>query len=167
MNNMSGNCSDIIERMKWAAGLKNDTAVAGKLGVTPQAISNCRKKGNIPPDHVVRFAELFGLSVDWLLTGRGRMERDWGVEAGGEGREGEEGGARRPWRPGGLGPQTPLGVAAYGITGGEWARGVPSISALSPDEIICVGRVLKILRGSNRSNVEALKHFVNSLMKST
>ncbi len=149
--------------MKWAAGLKNDTAVAGKLGVTPQAISNCRKKGKIPPDHVVRFAELFGLSVDWLLTGRGRMERDWGVEAGGEGGEGGEG---RPWRPGGLAPETPFGAAAYGITGGEWAYGVSSISDLSPEEIICVGMVLKILRGSNKSNVEALKHFVNSLLKS-
>src|SRR4030065_344933 len=65
--------SDIIERMRWAGKLKNDSAVARVLGVTPQALSNYKKRGEMPTDLVLRFANIYGLSVDWLISGEGEM----------------------------------------------------------------------------------------------
>ena len=67
--------SDIIERMRWAGKLKNDSAVARVLGVTPQALSNYKKRGEMPTDLVLRFANIYGLSVDWLISGEGEMYR--------------------------------------------------------------------------------------------
>ena len=71
---------DIIEKMRWAGKLKNDSAVARVLEVTPQALSNYKKRGEMPTDLVLRFAKLFGLSLDWLIYGEGAMYRP-GVEA--------------------------------------------------------------------------------------
>ena len=64
----------ITERMLKSGSLKNYSALARKLGVTPQAISNYRVRNHIPSDLVIKFAGLYGLSVDWLLTGQGRMK---------------------------------------------------------------------------------------------
>ena len=70
---MGVNYTDIIERMRWAGKLKNDSAVARTLGVTPQALSNYKKRGEMHTDLVLRFAGIYGLSVDWLITGQGQM----------------------------------------------------------------------------------------------
>ncbi len=78
------NYSDIIERMKQAGKLKNDSAVARVLGVTPQALSNYKKRGRMPTNLIIRFASLYELSVDWLLTGKG------GMHLGGRGRVAED-----------------------------------------------------------------------------
>src|SRR5574337_860433 len=67
--------SEIIERMRWAGKLKNDSAVARVLGVTPQALSNYKKRGEMPTDLVLRFANIYGLSVDWLISGEGEMSK--------------------------------------------------------------------------------------------
>jgi hypothetical protein len=142
---MNVSFSDIIERMKRAGGLKNDTAVARRLGLTPQAVSNCRKKGKMPPRLILRFAELYGLSVDWLLTGRGEMYRaqDFAIEG---------------YVPA---PGT-LDTAADRKEGTE--ERYPSLSSLSPDEIIYVGKVLKILRCLNKPAVDVLKLSVDALL---
>lgn len=76
MAEMGVNYKDIIERMKWAGKLKNDSAVARTLELTPQALSNYKKKDEMPSKLVVRFAELNGLYIDWLLTGHGPMYKD-------------------------------------------------------------------------------------------
>src|SRR3972149_11387710 len=59
----------IIGRMKEAGKLKNESAAARVLGVTPQALSNYKKRDRMPSHLVIRFASIYGLSVDWLLTG--------------------------------------------------------------------------------------------------
>jgi len=69
--------TDTVERMKRATGIKNDSELARKLNITPQALSNFKKKGEIPTDLVVKFAVKFKLSVDYLLTGE---ERGYSVE---------------------------------------------------------------------------------------
>jgi transcriptional regulator with XRE-family HTH domain len=66
--------STIVERMKLAAGLKNDSELARELNITPQALSNFKRKGEIPTDLVIQFADKFKLSVDWLRTGHGQVE---------------------------------------------------------------------------------------------
>lgn len=59
--------------MRWAGKFKNDSSVARSLGVTPQAFSNYKKKDAMPSRLVVKFAEAHGLSMDWLITGKGPM----------------------------------------------------------------------------------------------
>lgn len=66
--------SNVIERMKMACKLKNDSAIARTLGMTPQAFSNYKKRGKIPSHLIIKFATIHGLSVDWLLSGEGNME---------------------------------------------------------------------------------------------
>lgn len=61
--------SDIIDRMKLVTGLGYDSDLAKVLEITPQAISNFKKKGKLPSDLVIKFALEHKVSVDWLLTG--------------------------------------------------------------------------------------------------
>jgi len=61
----------VFERMLEAGKFRNATQVAKFLGVSPQAISNYRKRGELPASMIIKFATLCGTSVDWLLTGKG------------------------------------------------------------------------------------------------
>ncbi len=141
---MSVSYSEVIERMKQAANLKNDSRVAHALGVTPQALSNYKKRGRLPSDLILRFAELFGVSVDWLLTGEGRMFR----------------------RPVQAGP--PL-IAQEGMD--IYERQVPELGGLSglldinPDELIYVGKLLKILRSADRPTASLIKWSLDAFLK--
>lgn len=63
------NYDSTLERMLWAARLKNTSALALDLGVTPQALSNYKLRGQMPPELVIRFAEKHKLSIDWLIHG--------------------------------------------------------------------------------------------------
>ncbi len=141
---MSVSYSEVIERMKRSANLKNDSRVAQALGVTPQALSNYKKRGRLPSDLILRFAELFGVSVDWLLTGEGRM-------------------FRRPSaaRPALLAQE---GVAVYEkqITGLE---GLTGLLDIHPDELIYVGKLLKILRSADKSTASLIKWSLDAFLK--
>jgi len=139
--------SDIIERMRWAGKLKNDSAVARVLGVTPQALSNYKKRGEMPTDLVLRFANIYGLSVDWLISGEGEMYRP------GKGGEFERKGYMMAAEE----------TSAYGK---EFTRPT-DFSSLSPDEIIYVGKLLKILRSQNKSTAAAIKYSVDAFLKAS
>lgn len=139
--------SELIERMRWAGKLKNDSAVARVLGVTPQALSNYKKRGEMPTDLVLKFANIYGLSVDWLISGDGEM-----YKAG-----------TRTERKGYM-------IAAeetlpYGKEVATSLQGVIDSAALSPDEIIYVGKLLKVLRGSNKSTAAAIRYSVDAFLK--
>lgn len=69
------NYSDILERMFEASNLKNSSEIARMAGVTPQAMSNFRKKGELPAGFILKFADMFNISVDWLMTGAGEKSR--------------------------------------------------------------------------------------------
>ena len=148
---MGVNYSEIIERMRWAGRLKNDSAVARALGVTPQALSNYKKRGEMPTDLALRFSNIYGLSMDWLLTGEGET--------------------RKPGRAG----ETASHLAAeetalYGKgedTRGAGAWGATPIAGLSPDEIIYVGKLLKMLRGPNKSNALAVRYTIDAFLKAS
>lgn len=139
--------SEIIERMRWAGKLKNDSAVARVLGVTPQALSNYKKRGEMPTDLVLRFANIYGLSVDWLITGDGEMYK--------AGRGGEF--ERKTYMI------AAEDTSAYGKEG--YHRPSGDMAGLSPDEIIYVGKLLKILRGTNQSTAAAIKYSVDAFLK--
>ena len=139
--------SEIIERMRWAGKLKNDSAVARVLGVTPQALSNYKKRGEMPTDLVLRFSNIYGLSVDWLLTGDGEMYK--------VGRGAEYG--NRPY----------MMAAEETHSYGKDARyqKAPDYAAMTADEIIYVGKLLKILRGPNKGTATAIRYSVDAFLK--
>ncbi len=135
--------SEIIERMRWAGKLKNDSAVARTLGVTPQALSNYKKRGEMPTDLVLRFANIYGLSVDWLISGDGEMYKAGRGDLAGKGY---------------------LYAAEEAAPYGRDLR-PPDFSALSPDEIIYVGKLLKVLRSPNKSTSTAMKYSVDAFLR--
>ncbi|HHL40926.1 MAG TPA: helix-turn-helix domain-containing protein [Deltaproteobacteria bacterium] len=140
----------LIDRMRKAAKLKNDSAIARTLGITPQALSNYKKRGEIPADLVLKFADMFGLSVDWLLTGEGEMYKSnlASSKTGGAAYAAEEAGS-------------------YGKTTAEGLAKITECAALTPDEIIYVGKLLKILRGYNKSAVAAIKYSIDTFSKAS
>ena len=144
---MGINYSEIIEKMRWAGKLKNDSAVARRLGVTPQALSNYKKRGEMPTNLVLKFSKMYDLSMDWLITGDGAAQRPGSADT---------------------------GLANYPIAGEEitpYAESSPGIEkksnmgTLDPDEIIYVGKLLKILRGENNSNKSAIKSTIDAFIK--
>jgi hypothetical protein len=142
--------TDIIERMRWSGKLKNDSAVARVLGVTPQALSNYKKRGEMPSDLVIRFAGIYGLSLDWLIAGEGEMHKP-----GARGQEVE----RRGYM------FVAEDTTGYGRDEREGAQKMAEFASLTPDEIIYVGKLLKLLRGPNKSTAAAIKYSVDAFLK--
>jgi hypothetical protein len=66
---------ETIERMRQSGGLKNASAIARVVEVTPQALSNYKKRGLMPADLVLKFAKIHSISMDWLVTGHGEMPK--------------------------------------------------------------------------------------------
>lgn len=112
MEKMNVNYDDLIERMKRAGTLKNDSAVARVLDVTPQALSNYKKRGKMPLNLVLKFVTIYNcgdgpdLSFDWLLLGKGPA----------------------PWET------------------KKEPEGLEPLVNLTPDELVVVGKVLRIMR---------------------
>ncbi|MFQ5737158.1 MAG: helix-turn-helix domain-containing protein [Thermodesulfobacteriota bacterium] len=67
--------SEISERMLRAGGIMNSSQLARVLGVTPQALSNYKKRGGLPTSLLFKFAAIYEVSVDWLITGEGEIFR--------------------------------------------------------------------------------------------
>ena len=141
---MDTNYSEIVERMKRAGGLKNDSAVARRLNLTPQALSNYKKKGRMPAGLVLKFAAIYGLSMDWLLTGSGRMHLEKDADAN-------------------------LKDCAIGMLemagDGEGFLRAKSFSTLTPDEMVCVGKLLMLLRAENELAVAIARSTMDTLLK--
>ncbi|MDH4226935.1 MAG: helix-turn-helix domain containing protein [Deltaproteobacteria bacterium] len=135
--------TDVIERMKRAGNLKNDSKVARVLGVTPQAISNYKKRGAIPADLVMKFADMYGLSVDWLIRGEGEVYRP-----------GYEGKALINFAAD--------NVVPYGSIAKKDIAKLVDIASLSPEELVYVGKLIKVLRDGEGSAVSVIKWSVDS-----
>ena len=68
---MNSSTPDTLDRLLQGAGLRNDRQLAEILGVTPQAVSQARRKGRIPDGWVLKIASQYGLSTDWIFFGKG------------------------------------------------------------------------------------------------
>lgn len=55
-----------IEAERARNGISND-ALAEKLGVSRKTLYNWMDKGNIPTSALIRMADAFGCSIDYLL----------------------------------------------------------------------------------------------------
>ena len=60
----------IFERLILASRSKTDAALAQAIGVTPQSVSDARKKNKVPPAWAIAIADKYQISLDWLLFGR-------------------------------------------------------------------------------------------------
>ncbi|HBG46720.1 MAG TPA: hypothetical protein DDW94_06990 [Deltaproteobacteria bacterium] len=132
---MGVNYADVIERMKWAGHLKNDSAVARALGVTPQALSNYKKRGEMPSDLALAFSEKFGVALDWLLGGSGEVYKPGRAPAAGE------------------------GTSLYP------GKGPSGNGGISAEESVYIMKLLKILRGPEASHSAAIKSTIDSVVK--
>ena len=67
---MNTSTPDTLDRLLQGAGLRRDSQLAELLGVSPQAVSQARRKGRIPDGWVLKIAAQFGLSTDWIFFGK-------------------------------------------------------------------------------------------------
>jgi len=61
----------VLRRLSEIAGAKNDSALARALEVPPQNVSAWRARGTVPYEVVATFAARRGVSLDYILLGRG------------------------------------------------------------------------------------------------
>ena len=66
---MNSATPETLDRLLQGAGLRRDSQLAELLGVSPQAVSQARRKGRIPDGWVLKVAAQFGLSTDWIFFG--------------------------------------------------------------------------------------------------
>lgn len=69
-------CEAVLSRLKAAYGVKSDVELAKRLGKTPQTVSTWKARDSVPYSICVQMAGEEGLSLDWLLTGKGPMRHD-------------------------------------------------------------------------------------------
>ena len=62
---------DVLDRLQMALGVESDRELSRRLGQSPSAAGNWRDRGSVPYSHCVSVALELGLSLDWLLLGRG------------------------------------------------------------------------------------------------
>lgn len=62
---------DIVARMREVIGAKNDAALAQALGLGVNAPSNWRQRNSPPYSFCAALAQATGVSLDWLIFGRG------------------------------------------------------------------------------------------------
>ena len=67
------NSVDIIDRLRQVLQVGTDTALSEFLGTTPQAVARAKSK-KVPIDWLFQAHVAKGVSIDWLLTGRGEKK---------------------------------------------------------------------------------------------
>lgn len=132
--------SEVIERMKDIGKLKNDSAVARVLGVTPQALSNYKKRAKMPAHLIIKFAESNSLSVDWLLSGEGAPRRA------------EDG-------------SYIYGVEEESSRYGKEVAKAMGLANLSAEEMMYIGKLLKVLRSGDTAIVTALMCSIDAFLE--
>jgi len=65
------NAGDVISRMREVVNAKNDVELATLLGLGGNAPSNWRQRNSPPYAFCANLALAYGISLDWLVFGRG------------------------------------------------------------------------------------------------
>lgn len=63
----------VLSRLAIVMETKTDRALAAALGVSPTTFSSWKSRNSPPYEKCVDIAQEHGVSLDWLLTGRGEM----------------------------------------------------------------------------------------------
>ncbi len=141
---MKSDFSEIMGRMLEIGKLRNYSEIARRIGVSPQAISNYKRRGEISPAVILKFAKTFGVSVDWLLTGEGEVCQ------------------KEP-----LNPKTTGNIGLY-FAGSEKSQihGANEGPAfIEPDESVYIGKLLKIMRCPQKDAVQAVKLSIDAFYR--
>ena len=64
---------EILGRLKKIIQVKTDAGLSEALGVSPQTLSSWKGRDSIPYSICIELARERGISLDWLLAGRGEM----------------------------------------------------------------------------------------------
>ena len=64
----------MIERAKIAVNAKSDADLARYLGVSTPVVSGYRQRQTVPLEQCVKIAERTGVSLDWLILGKGERK---------------------------------------------------------------------------------------------
>lgn len=68
---------EVWDRVKKATDIQTQRQLASFLNITPQSITNLKKKGDVfLLNWIYRIASGYNLSMDWLISGRGLMNDD-------------------------------------------------------------------------------------------
>ena len=62
-----------IDRAKAATACNSDSELARWLGVATSVIPGYKKRGYLPLEQSVKISEQTGVSLDWLILGKGEM----------------------------------------------------------------------------------------------
>lgn len=65
------NISHIIQRMRDAVGCENDTQLARFLGTGNSTVIGWKNRNKVPADQCVLISSKTGVSLDWLIFGKG------------------------------------------------------------------------------------------------
>ena len=60
---------EIIKRMRWGTGTKNDSDLARYLGISSKNVASWRKRNSIPFEIILKCAKLSSRSLDWIVLG--------------------------------------------------------------------------------------------------
>lgn len=71
----------IMHRMRQVLDVDSDYKLAKLLGKSTSALSNWRKRGSIPIDECISLSVSRGVSLDWLILGRGEAPEGGSEEA--------------------------------------------------------------------------------------
>lgn len=139
---MTDSYDQITERMRDTTKLKNDSAIAKILEITPQALSNYKKRGKMPTSLIIKFADIYNLSVDWLISGFGNIYKPTAAND---------------------------ALIAAEITS-EYGKPINEdeakvLASFSPEEMVYIGKLLKILRCENQSAITAIECNIDSFLK--
>lgn len=135
---------ELFARMLMAGKLKNYSELARTVGLSPQAVSNYKKKDRIPSSLIFKFADTYNISIDWLLTGIGEMYS----------------GTRSPDRV--------CTIALVEKTGGKDNGGFSAAAGhavLDTEEIVYVGKLLTILRCARSMAAPSIKSNIDAFYK--
>lgn len=74
VNNVrTSEATQVLDRLKHLMAAPNDAALAKALDISPQTLGSWRARASIPYAVCMDLARSDGISLDWLLLGRGGM----------------------------------------------------------------------------------------------
>jgi hypothetical protein len=73
---MEGAKQTKLDRLCQAANVSTYAALAEILSVSPQSVSDAKRKGRVPNAWVIKISYNYGVSLDWLLYGREPIHSD-------------------------------------------------------------------------------------------
>lgn len=62
-----------IDRSKIAIGVKSDSDLARWLDVAQSVVAGYKRRNTVPLEQCIKIAEKTGVSLDWLILGRGEQ----------------------------------------------------------------------------------------------